>query len=377
MWSDDRIHGVISTRLNAIFGLNDEDGLSFESNRSTIRKAIEKDWYKSAPETELKRLYRWGLLLGIGVAWRTVVKVEDKRWVPVLKAWHPRFLQMNFTTMKWELVDDTGKTWVVDPKKDPNWVLFHPYGEQRPWFEGLWKPLSLLWLVKNHAQRTWARHNDLYGIMTAGLPEGKSTKDADSRSFWTSIQSLGRNARILLPHGYTLDTLEVGANTWETFPQTIEKMDTGMAITVMGNPLTTEVRDSVQTGANAASAVRQDYLEFDAEVLSTWAHDVHLPAWAEWNFGDSGLAPYLVYKTEPSEDVSRTANTWKMLGESLALLKQWEPEGKQIDLEQVFERFRVPVMKQSEQEQQEDEPAPQDRMEPQDSQVPQEENEEQ
>lgn len=369
-WADDRIRGTLQTRVGALLGLNNDEKLEFWSDSARIKKAIAKDWWISAPETELGKLIRWGLHLGVGVAQRKVVE-NDGRWIPRLQTWHPRALSFNRSSGLWSIrTADQGE--IVIAPDDPHWILFMPYGEGRPWAEGTWRTVGLLWLIKTMGLRAWGKHNELHG--SGGL-KGKapsSATPADLQGFWTQLKLMGRNARIVLPEGYELDVLEATGKTWETFPQAVDKADTGIAIVHLGQPMTTEVPKSAQTGADNARAVRQDYLEFDAENLATWAHDKHLPAWAAWNFGDALLAPYPRYNASPPINMQIEASALATLGNALVTIDAFARKQELvIDVRQLLFRYNVPfremtavekkaaepvVVEQPEPEQEEEEP---------------------
>lgn len=341
MWGDSRIRGVLTTRINALLGYNNDESLEFKADAVKVRKAIEEDWYAALPEPELSKLIRWGLLLGIGFAYRKVIQ-KNGRWIPRIKVWHPRCFVWDFQLRRWKGYAADGKQFVIEPD-DPNWVLFQPFGESRPWAEGLWRTLALYWLIANRGWRSWGKHNDVHGSagLIGRLPEGETTKSEGAQRFFRDLQALAKNARIVLAHGYELELLEAAANTWNTFESAISKAETAMAITVLGQPLTTEVPNAVQTGATAAIGVRQDYLEFDAEQTSTWAHDCMFPIWALWNFGNEELSPWPKYKVKPKEDL--TALATRLNGASDAITKLLAAFREQIDFKALLETFNIPV----------------------------------
>lgn len=343
MEADDRVRGVLATRVNALLGLNGDGTLTFDC-ADNVRDAIEVDWYRSAPEDELGRLMRRALLLGVGIAQREVLSM-DSRWVPVLRPWDTRYTSWSWMKRRFESYDATGVSFDIDPT-DPQWVLMTPYGASRPWAQGAWRALAILWLAKQHSIRDWARHNSLHGsgMITGKLPEGVASNTAGAKKFWSDLKAISRNARIVLPAGYTVEVLEAQARTWESFPKLIETANTGIAVVLLGQPLTTEVPNAIRTGANAASGVRQDYLEFDAQWLSTWAHEVHLPAWTRWNFGEQERTPWLEYHTDPPTDLAVMASTIGALGDSIAKLQAVAPSGFRIDTKALFEKWGIPLV---------------------------------
>jgi len=340
-WTDDRVRGTLQTRVGALLGLNNDEKLEFASDSARVRKAIKADWWVSAPETELGKLIRWGIHLGIGFAQRKVIKNEG-RWVPRLQTWNPRSFWKDLTTGLWSTTTQNEGTIEIRPD-DPHWVLFCPYGEDRPWAEGTWRAIALYWLIKTYGLRSWGKHNDLHG---SGALVGKApmdTEPADRQKFWSDLKAMGRNARIVLPDGYSLELLEAKSATEDTFVKSGQRADTAIAIVHLGQPMTTETKGSEQTGADNARAVRQDYLEFDAEQLSTWVHERHLPAWAAWNFGSAELSPWPRFNSNPPVNLQLEANTLVALGNAIEKLVTVAPEGQTVDTETMFYRYNIPL----------------------------------
>jgi phage gp29-like protein len=341
-WTDDRIRGTLQTRVNALLGLNNDEKLDFTGDSKRVVKAIREDWWLSAPETELGKLIRWGLHLGIGFAQRKVVKAPSGRWVPRLNTWNPRHFWQDYLTGLWNTTDRDGNRIEIRPD-DPHWITFCPYGEERPWAEGTWRACALYWAIKTYGLRAWGKHNDLHGSGSLVGKAAPGANKADRTSFWNDLKSMGRTAKIVLPDGYTLDILEAESKTEETFVKSGERADVAIAIIHLGQPMTTEVPKGAQTGSEGARAVRQDYLEFDAEQLATWVHDRHLPAWAQWNFGDSSLAPWPRFNPSPPVNLQLEANTLAALAGAIEKLSMQAPEGMELDKEAMFYRYNIPL----------------------------------
>lgn len=349
-WTDDRVRGTMQTRIDALLGLNNDERLEFETDIEAVRDAARDDWYLSAPETELSKLIRWGLHLGIGFAQRKVLRVKvgkAERWVPRIETWHPRHFSWDHRRGVWtgSGLNAAGEAVTFDVRDDdPHWITFCPYGETRPWAEGTWRAVGLLWLVKTRGLRSWGKHNDLHG---SGAMVGKAAAGAspdDRKKFWADLKTMGKNARIVLPDGYELDVLEAEAKTWETYDRAGTKADTGIAIVHLGQPMTTEVAKGAQTGSNSAQRVRQDYLEFDAETLGTWGHDKHLRAWAVWNFGSVDATPWPRYNAKPPLDLQLESATLSTLAGAIDQLEASPPPGFVLDKETLWRRYNIPMI---------------------------------
>ena len=124
----------------------------------------------------------------------------------------------------------------------------------------------------------------------------------------------------------------------------IDAANTGIAIAVLGQNLTTEV----QGGSYAAAQVHQqvaDYLRrADAECLSTTLRTQVLTWWAAYNFGDPAVAPWPRWKIDPEADAASVGAAYKALGDGIASLRDAVPEGQALDLGAILERAGVPLV---------------------------------
>ena len=335
LMSDDRIGAVVNTRVNGLLGCE----LDFESSFARARKAIEKDWYRFADESSLREHLAWAIVLGVSIANTPFVEV-DGRWVQKLHVWHMRNAAYDFTAGAWYVTDAQGKR--IDIKdNDPEWWVYTPYGKSRPWGKGTWRQTALYWLGKTTAWRDWQHYNEVHGagIMAGKLPEGKSITDPGAVAFWNQLKAIGKRARIIMPFGYELDTIEAKASTWETFPESIKHADTAIAIVHLGQNLTTEVNGGSYAATVEHGTVRQDYKRFDAQVLSTSAHDGPLSHWQRFNFGE-GEAPWATWKTDPPEDLAAKVDT-QIKGAQSA--KAWAALGVAIDVKATAESLGVVI----------------------------------
>jgi hypothetical protein len=175
-------------------------------------------------------------------------------------------------------------------------------------------------------------------MMVGKLPEGVNTNDAGARKFFTLLKALGSTGRAVLPDGWSLDLLDAKVGGSRTFGEIIDTANAAIAISILGQPLTTEVKDSINTGATAAAAVRQDYLEYDAEVLSTWYQNTGLKEWADWNYAEE--APYPKLVVERPMDLTGEATRAKLVGEAAGSLATNCPS---FDMDAFLAKFGIPV----------------------------------
>jgi phage gp29-like protein len=347
---DDRVQSVFSTRVGGLLG--SEQSFEPSSNghvrkRNRALKAIEAgaDFWEIFDEAETTRLMIWGLALGVGFArlrpW-TPHPDHNGRLLTRLEVWHPRWFRWSYDRNTWQRWTGGTTDWVDITPGDGEWVVYTPYGASRPWAYGLWRGLSVLWLLKRYAIRDWARRSEAHG-QPAWLIESAESDDYQKRKELADLfGDLGRNPAIGMPRGFTAQLVEAAATTAEIFENQIRLANTGFAVNIVGGNLNVEVDGPVQTGSTAQTLVRIDYKRKDASSLSTLAHDQVLGWWAEWNFGEARLAPWPTWIVEPPADTAVVATTWLNVAKAAQAFRL---AGYELDLAVTAERFDIPLTK--------------------------------
>lgn len=361
MMGDDRVLATLGVRTRGLLGLpvTFEAGTDKRRSRRVLR-AIEadEDWWQTAPEDTLAELLRWGVLLGVGFAKLVPVESTSGRTLLRLEVWDPRWFRWDWPSRTWMVLTASGAEMPI--AADGRWVILTPYGEHAPWQRGVWRACSRWWLLKHYARNDWAQHGQVKasGVFvvsnTSDPAAGQQDLSPTQRArLAAQLMNLGRDAGLVLPRGLDLKLVESTAKNFETFGAQIDAANAGLAIAVLGQNLTTEVKG----GSYAAAQVHQqvaDYLRrADAECLSTTLHDQVLSWWAAYNFADPGVAPWPRWKIDPEVDAASIGAAYKALGDGIAALRGAVPPGQVLDLEAIFERAGVPLL-----EAPEPEPAP-------------------
>lgn len=336
--TDERVAGLLQNRAETLLGLTP----TFEPGRGRRSKQAQRaleagdDWYDSYPDSELRQLITWGLLLGIAPARHAWEERADHggRVLPMPAFWHPQGLRYDWTKRVWTVRDSANAEHVVTAG-DGEWILHTPYGAARPWAHGLWRSLGRWVLLKYFAMTDWARHSEKSALLVATSPE-HSTKE-QRRELASDLAGVGSDAAIALAAGFDLKIVEITANTKQIYEAQIALADTAIAVRIRGGNLTTMVeggsRAAAETQAKTGDGAK---LKADASALSTTLHDQSLSWWAEFNFGDSKLAPWPAWPVEPEEDKSQRATMVKTLGEGLTT---WDKLGFDVDPKMVQEQF--------------------------------------
>ena len=345
---DDRVAGTTRIRTGGLLRLP----LSFESetDRDDVIQALERDFWAALPEPVLADLMAWGVHLGIGLGqlvWRQDTAERGGRWLPVLQVWHPRWLRWDGDTGRWVLQTANAGDVIVDPE-DPQWWLFAPYGLERPWRHAAVRAVAPWWLLKRFALQDWATYGEAHGnpLRAATTPAGASKELR--RELAEDLQDIAGRTGLVLPEGFDVKLVEATARTWETFQRQIEVANAAVAITVLGQTLTTEVRSGSLAAAEIHQLVRHDLIENDAQTLSTAVHHGPVRWWALFNFGlAEPAAPWPVWDTTPPEDAKARAETQQ--AQALALeaaaraVAAWRAMGVALDMQAIADRFGVPV----------------------------------
>lgn len=346
VWTDDRIRGVWSSRVSVL-------GLPVEFRGvedDKVREAAEEDFPKMASQAALRQLKRWGDWLGVGYAEKLWVRDERTgRWLPKLKVWHPRYLRWRFDLRCFEVTTMDG-TIPLDFENDAQvrakWIRYAPYGDHRGWMEGMIRTLAIPWLVRSWALRDWARHSEVYGmgIRKATVPQGAD--DRDKKRFLSDLAKLASEGVVMLPKrpdgtGFDLELLQAEGGSQGVFRELREACDTSVAVTIVGQNLTTEVKGGSFAAASIHQSVKAEIIRADGVALRECLGPGLFAEWAQVNFGDAAMAPAPWYQTDPPEDRAQMADTMKKAGDAAQALRSG---GINVDLEELAERSGVPVV---------------------------------
>lgn len=333
---DDRISGALGPRVLGLLGLP----FKFEpaegaARRTPIIKASERDWWEANPESELGQVLRWGIFFGLGpgeLVWQD--DPQTGRVLPRLKFWHPRHLRIDPETRQWFITTTAGE--VPFTPGDGHWVLYAPYGLNRPWAQAPWRACGAWWLLKEYARQDWATYSEQHGNpIKVGEAPDTASKEA-RRDLAADLSSLGGDTAIALPPGYSMKLIEATANTWANFKAQIDLADSGMAIAVAGQNLTSKVQGASLAATDVHNTIRLDLIESDGESLASTLRDQQWTWWCEFNFGDRRVCPWPKWDTTPPADLKELAGT---LNTAATALKSLQDLG--IDIDPLLERFNL------------------------------------
>lgn len=343
-----RIYSAINTRVKGSTGLPfalEPDAKAPAARGKRVAEELMGEWYSLVPEQTAADLLRWAVMLGVAFA-EVVWRSERGAWVPSLRVVHPYCVQFNDAANRFEVHTRDG---LVPITPGDGWLVFG-YASERPWMRGLVRCLGIEDHVRGLAVRDWARWSEVHGlpIRKAIAPSGSS--DAEKDRFFDDIAALGSETTVLTPRGpdeassFDLQLVEAQDTGWEGFSRLIELVASDVSIAALGQNLTSEVSGGSLAAAKVHDRVRQDYLEDDAQTLSSALRAQVLAPWARFNYGDERLAPWPCWDAALPEDRNATATTWQAAGTAA---QAWNAalasQGKAVDLVALAERWGVPL----------------------------------
>lgn len=342
--ADDRVETVFDTRIGGLLGLPltfEESGDGRRKKRAVRALEAEDDWWAAFPEHELTQFLIWGRLLGASFA--QLHPTEHRgRVIPRIEPWHPKNTRFDWPTRRWMAkVDGTGFEQPIEPGNG-QWLIYTPYGSYRPWAHGLWRGLSRWWLLKSFAQDDSGRRSEKSGTTVVTSEDGSgSTRDLRLQ-LASDIADAGRESVISLPPGFDAKMLATAESIKDNQGVLVDMANSAIAIAVLGQNLTTEVKQGTYAAAKVHNKVEIQRIRSDAETASTTLHDQALEWWAEFNFGDRKLAPWPAWQTDPPTDQKERAEVLNTLSDALG---KFAKLGLEPDMEQIQTEFSIKLTK--------------------------------
>jgi phage gp29-like protein len=359
--TDDRIQGVSSTRIGAILsapmkfkpaGTSDlQQKVADEIGGTNDQPGI---WEEIVSTASAAECLKWGQHLGFGfgkIAWdKTAV-----RWQPRLVPWHPSSVRWDWMARRFIAQTERGGQVTLPrpdelPRGDGQWLVHCPYGVEYGWRSALlrslcWKYISRQWTERDHDR---LNERQGMGILKAQVPPGQS-QPAQREDFFRQLENIGNEAVVMTTLddkgvGFDVDVVEFVARTWESFNTRRDRLDTDIAIAILGQNLTTEVKTGSKAAALVHEVLRIDKALQDAKFAVVVRQQI-LTWYCEYNYGDPDLAPTPIYEVEPPDDAQGEALALKTMGEAGTQLLLANPR---TDIEAIWETHGIPQISEEE-----------------------------
>lgn len=349
IYRDDRVRGVLSTRTHGLLGLPVDFLRGDERARKVLglqEDGAPGEWWAMHDEAELVKLQQWGLVMGVGLAQRIELpRLIGRPHRYKLVTWSPRWLtyyNQPVNGSHWSVQTQEGMK-AISPG-DGEWIIYMPYGERRPWAEGLWTALYFPWLLKRFSLEDRANYSEVLGSPLWVANTGAGGTERQRSAFLSKLRSLGKNAKIVLPKDWELKLQEATGRSWEIYHNQVEWADQALAIILAGQTVTTEGTSGFSSG-NIHDDIKQDLIRFDAERLANTLRAQSLEQWALWNFGSAAAAPWPKWDTKKPTDQKDEADGLSKLGDAISKLDAaLSPHGLKVDAAKLVADFDIPVM---------------------------------
>jgi phage gp29-like protein len=347
MMRDSRVQAVLSTRMIGLLGLPMQFDPADDSDKAgEIAAELKKEFWRMCPEPALMDIMRWGLGLGVGLGQLIYNKRRDGKWVEQLQPWHPQFMYWDWNRRLFYVVTQNKGNVYIEPD-DPEWFLFTPYGMQLGWYKSLIRALFMPWLIRTYVLRDWGRFSEIHGkpMRKAIVPLEASQEDKDS--FFRALAYISSETVVRVPRSadgkilFDFELVEAKSESWQGIKELKKDMDDDIAITVLGQALTTALPKA--SGSFAAAKQSQHtqslYTKMDGQVLSTFLHEGPLRYWSGWNFaGGDQLVPWARWLTEEGKDLAEKSTTFLNIAQGM---ETFQKVGLPIDVTATLETFEI------------------------------------
>lgn len=326
---DSRVQSAMQSRVGGLLGKEIRHKIPAKYSDSDLAKecldAWERHWPNMATEAILADMQLWGATLGFWTG-QQLWDTSGEYWLPYLSTFHARYTYYHWIYRRLIAITLDGQVPVTPG--DGHWVMHAPNGQYRGWMRGNIRAISPWWLARNYALRDWARHSERHG-----MPIGKAITPFGAapdmiQSYRTQLSNLGQESIIQLPQSpdpqigkYDLEWLETNGQSWDGFQGLITQCNSEITLSILGQNLTSEVKEGSFAAARVHADVRQAILEFDARALSQTIYTQMARPFAAINFGNPDLAPRSCWDITPYEDNKAAADTFLAFSSAANLLR--------------------------------------------------------
>ncbi len=344
---DDRCKAVLSVRVNALIGLDvalsPPPGLEENAEAQAVADAAREVWSRFSSHAERSQILSWAL--GVGFAYgRVNWETTAGKWIPRLEVWHPCFVSWHEDSKSFWVNAEEGQI-EITPGRD-GWWLFAPFGYQRGWAEGYVNALSMPYLSREWAYRDWCRYNEVHGLpmIKAIIPQG--AEDDDEVGFAFALADRASAPVISVPQdaqgkGFDFELVEAKADTWQAFQGMKADANVDIAVSVLGQNLSTEVSGGSYAASKVQDKVRGDILASDARAMEEFFRDQILAPWAAYNVAQGeDFTPSVRFTVEEVADLALVGDGLTKFGAGILATKN---AGVQLDVDELTKRSDIPT----------------------------------
>lgn len=297
-----------------------------------------------SPPSELALLDSDGLALGVGVS--ELVPVEGREF-PVMVRLDPEFLTYRWAENRWYFASIAGLLPITPG--NGRWVLHMPGGRIAPWRYGMWPALGKNFIEKDHAIMHRANFSAKLAnpARVATAPMGAT--EPQRKGMIAMLMSWAVNSVFEMPPGWDVKLVESKGEGWKVFQDQIDTSNREYMVLIAGQEVTT-------TGGTGFSnqqmpeTIRQDLIAGDAEKLAYTVNTQVLPVYSYLRKGEPGLdrPTWMQWATGRAKDLKDEGTTLQTVGqgiEKLVATLAASGSDRELDIDQLAERFGIPLRK--------------------------------
>lgn len=327
--SDSRMQSAMRQRSGGLLGrpisFKPPAKLKDDETAKKCCRAWEHHWPQMNAEPALLDLLETKASLGFSYAqllWDTNKKV----WKPYLQSFNARYSWYHWILRSFIAITLDGQVPITPG--DGHWVLHG--GEYRSWMRGTIRAVAQWWLARGYSLRDWARYCERHGfpIILFDTPFGADPQDIAVAQ--GQLAEIGQEDIFQTPGSvdvnkygrYDLRYLEPKDRNWQAFAELIRQCNDEITLALLGQNLTSEVKEGSLAAARVHADVRQAILEADARELARTLYTQVLRPFAALNFGDARYAPTIQWDVRPQEDLEQKARTFQAFATAMNQLRQ-------------------------------------------------------
>jgi len=329
-----RIYAALSTRSQ--FLRNFPRSLNMSDNAPQRMRAellkLQKNYNCVISEADETEIIERTVMLGFCIA-RHHFTVIDGQITPVLKPWTASNTYWNQIERRFYVMTENGEN--VPVEGDP-WVIFSLGGE-RPWLNGAIRALAFPFFILTTSYDRWLIFNDTEaGAIKKIVSTAEQREQLDNQKLTRIVAQIRSGDVVTIPAGWDLTflTSDRRGDAYHTFNDLISRAQDDVAIVLLGNNLTQEIKSGSYAAAQTAKALTFEKAQADPHILTTGFNQATMRLWVQKNFtpafyGEVSLlhfAPKLEYevrsplqKQEESEASGNYAKTIAQLIEKIGL----------------------------------------------------------
>lgn len=344
MGRQDRIAGVLGTRVNAVLSMPFALQAADASEAAKAAAALLKPrWSRMVTRGNRAGACRWLVMMGFVVCHR--VWERDPRtglWDVRLVPWHPTWVQSDHARGVYTVQTTEGVEECPPDGSNPRWCVIPLLDEDRPWMQGALRALAIPFLIIQWAYRDWARWSEKHGLPPLGARVPSEERFAAATAqFLDDLQQLASEPTILLPLGtdgkpaFDLEWKELkNWQSYQGFQDLAKAQETNVAIVLLGQNLTTEVQGGSLAASKVHELVRRDYLTGTAQPLDEGERRFVAVPWTRCNveadpFRAEEIAPRPTTDTNPPVDEKTAAETSAAKAKAA---QAWRDAGAPVDV---------------------------------------------